>query len=110
MFRLPHRGDGAGAEIRLFLPPPPEAKDAEAVAVSVEIVLSRNRKLVESLAVAQAAVQPERIAATPRPGEVLIRVIGRPAPALHRQDIPRDAFQAMPLRRVVYPQYSPRTD
>jgi hypothetical protein len=104
-------------EIRLDLPPPPEARDRGAIEASAAIVLGRNRKLRENLAVAQAAAVSARPAGAaaesvpPSAGEVLIRVTGRPEPPAGdwRRDLPADAFAAMPLRRPVYPQFAPAT-
>ncbi len=101
-------------EIRLELPPPPDTRDRGAIEASAAIVLGRNRKLRENLAVAQAASVPRRptgaAAVVPSfSGEVLIRVTGRPEPPAGdwRRDLPADAFAARPLRRSVYPQFAP---
>ena len=102
-------------EIRLELPPPPDTRDRGAIETSAAIVLGRNRKLREHLAVAQAAAgsrRPGGAAAASFPslaGEVLIRVTGMPEPPAGdwRRDLPADAFAALPLRRPVYPQFAP---
>lgn len=94
--------------VRISLPPPPGISDAGAVEASARIVLARNRKLRENLAVAQAATRPPRPVTTPVEGEVLIRIasIHPPHPG-RRDDVPKNAIEAMPLRRVAYPQWSP---
>jgi hypothetical protein len=94
-------------EIRLNLPPNPALLDEGAIDTTTEIVLSRNPKLRENLAIAMAANAP-RPAVVIRPGEAFIRIVGRPAPRTHRDDIPRDAFAAMALRQVSYPRFQPR--
>lgn len=94
--------------VRISLPPPPGISDAGAVEASARIVLARNRKLRENLAVAEAATHPHRPVPSPADGEVLIRIasIHPPEPG-RRDDIPKNAFEAIPLRRVPYPQWSP---
>ena len=102
------------SDIRLELPPPPDIRDRGAIEASAAIVLGRNRKLRENLAVARAAAGSRRPAgAAPAvvpslTGEVLIRVTGMPEPPVGdwRRDLPADAFAAMPLRRPAYPQFA----
>jgi hypothetical protein len=109
-FGISSRGWRPRWDIRLELPPPPDARDRGAIEASAAIVLGRNRKLRENLAVAKAAAIPPQPAAQPFAGEVLIRVTGRPEPpaGAWRRDLPQDAFAAMPLRRPVTPQFDPR--
>lgn len=111
-FRIlgPGRPDPVSApSFRLHLPPRPDRHDVGAIDASTQIVLGRNRRLRESLAVAAAAARPPAPEVTPRPGEVLIRIasINLPPP-LHRQDVPANKFEAIPLRGVSFPQWSPR--
>ena len=109
MFRLPTNDAAFDVSVRLTLPPPPDLPDREAVEVAVPIVLSRNRRLADGLAAAQAAsASPARSVpeAGLARGEFLIRVKGRPGPPPRRDEPPRDAFAAMALRRAVYPQFS----
>jgi hypothetical protein len=95
--------------IHINLPPPPGTRDIGAIAAATEIVLGRNRKLRENLAVISAAARPPTPEVTPRPGEVLIRIASNNvAPPSRRQDIPKNAFEAMALRWVVYPQWERR--
>lgn len=114
LFRVagfPPYGPGKVApEVHLSIPPPPQLRDTGAVEASARIVLGRNRKLRESLAVAEAASRPPKPVVPQVDGEVVIRIasIHPPPPAGDiRRDIPRDAFEAIPLRRVPYPQWSP---
>ncbi|MDQ6892119.1 MAG: hypothetical protein M3167_05510 [Acidobacteriota bacterium] len=80
-----------------------------AIDASTRIVLGRNRKLRESLAVAAAASRPPSPDVTPRPGEVLLRVAStNVAPPKQREDVPANKFEAVPLQGVSYPQWSPR--
>lgn len=88
---------------------PPGSRDVGAIEASAKIVLGKNPRLRESLAIASAAARPPRPEVTPRPGEVLIRIRSTNVqPPTRREDIPRDAFEAIPLRRFAYPQFSPR--
>jgi len=99
---------GAVPAPHLQLPPPPATRDDGAVEASTRIVLGRHRKLRENLAIASAANRTPRPEVTPRPGEILIRVASTSvAPPKHREDVPRSKFEAIPLRGVSYPQWSP---
>src|SRR5512133_2948432 len=73
---------------RLQLPPPPGSRDFGAIDATLQIVLGRNGKLRQSLALAAAAVRPPKPEATPRPGEVLIRIASVHLPPPHREDVP----------------------
>ncbi len=92
-------------EVRLILPPDPVLLDGGAIEVTAEIVLARNPKLRESLAIAMAANDPKPDPAARPAGEALIRIVGRPAPRTRRDDVPENPFVAMPLRTVRYPQF-----
>lgn len=104
------RGWQPRLDVGVNLPPPPTPLDEGAVATGAAIVLSRNRKLRENLSVASAAAAPPKAPVTPRPGEVLIRIASTqgPPPGEHREDIPKDGFGRMPLRKFAYPQWSGR--
>jgi hypothetical protein len=107
---LPYGGRAVRPRLRLSLPPPPEATDIGAVVASTRIVLARNRKLRENLAVAEAASRPPAPPDVTADGEVVIRIASihpPPSPSARRDDVPKDAFVAIPLRRVAYPQWSP---